>query len=285
MVVAVTFSFVHAVHASPLRVALAFEQEHELYRSFEAALHQAFESRTDINLLPNAAGVREADVIIAVGAKAAERYIDSPRPVLNVLVSRAWVDSVGKPDKRQISGIYFDQPIDRQLALLHAALPQARSVGVLVSADSAALQSLRRLSDETRISLHVQQSRMPDRLFGDLSALLGVSDALLVLPDAAIYRSDTIRNILLETYRQRVPMIGLSQHYVRAGALCAVYSTPLQIANQTARAVAQFAKTGKLPDYQYPQEFEVAVNTQVARSLGLTIKSAEQLRTEIGGGP
>ena len=195
------------------------------------------------------------------------------------------MDSVGKPDKRQISGIYFDQPIDRQLALLHAALPQARSVGVLVSADSAALQSLRRLSDETRISLHVQQSRMPDRLFGDLSALLGVSDALLVLPDAAIYRSDTIRNILLETYRQRVPMIGLSQHYVRAGALCAVYSTPLQIANQTARAVAQFAKTGKLPDYQYPQEFEVAVNTQVARSLGLTIKSAEQLRTEIGGGP
>jgi hypothetical protein len=64
-----------------------------------------------------------------------------------------------------------------------------------------------------------------------------------------------------------------------------VYSTPVQIANQAAKVVTQFSDTRKLPDYQYPQEFEVAVNTQVARSLGLTIKSAEQLRMEIGERP
>jgi hypothetical protein len=59
----------------------------------------------------------------------------------------------------------------------------------------------------------------------------------------------------------------------------------MQIADQAARIVSQFARTRKLPDYQYPQEFEVAVNTQVARSLGLTIISAERLRNEIGERP
>jgi len=156
---------------------------------------------------------------------------------------------------------------------------------VLISDETSELASAKQLSSAFGFRLHIQTVSTPDQLASGLSALLADSDVLLVLPDAEIYRSDTIRNILLETYRQQVPMIGLSQNYVRAGALCAVYSTPMQIADQAARIVSQFARTGKLPDYQYPQEFEVAVNTQVARSLGLTIKSAEQLRNEIGGRP
>jgi ABC-type uncharacterized transport system substrate-binding protein len=156
---------------------------------------------------------------------------------------------------------------------------------VLISGETPELVSVKQLSSDLGFSLNIQAVPSQNQLAGSLSALLAVSDVLLVLPDADIYRSDTIRNILLETYRQHVPMIGLSQNYVRAGALCAVYSTPVQIANQAAKVVTQFSDTRKLPDYQYPQEFEVAVNTQVARSLGLTIKSAEQLRMEIGERP
>ena len=114
-----------------------------------------------------------------------------------------------------------------------------------------------------------------------LSDLLDESEVLFVLPDATVYNSDTIRNILLETYRKQVPMVGLSPGYVRAGALCAVYSTPQQIAKQAADAIEQFATSGKLPASQYPTDFDVSVNTQVARSLGLVIKDAEKLRTEI----
>jgi hypothetical protein len=46
--------------------------------------------------------------------------------------------------------------------------------------------------------------------------------------------------------------------------------------------IEQYAETGKLSAAQYPNEFEVSVNMQVARSLDLHIKDADKLRREIG---
>jgi len=263
---------------------LALSEEREIYLAFESSLRNSLDSRQDVQILPSGA-VAQAELIVAIGAKAADSFSSSSIPVLNVMVSRAGLEKYGRDSSSRSSGIYMDQPMERRFSLLRAALPHTKSVGVLISSETPELASVKQLSSESGLGLHIQTVSTADRLAGSLSVLLADSDVLLVLPDAEIYRSDTIRNILLKTYRQHVPMIGLSQNYVRAGALCAVYSTPLQIANQAAQIVTQFARTRKLPDYQYPQEFEVAVNTQVARSLGLTIKSAEQLRTEIGEGP
>lgn len=156
-------------------------------------------------------------------------------------------------------------------------------MGVLYSGRPPELELLQQLSSSAKLRLIHREVPEPSRLAADLSLLLQNSDVLLVLPDAAIYRPDTIRNILLETYRQRVPMIGLSPHYVRAGALSAVYSTPEQIARQAVRMLGIYAATGRMPKSQYPDDFEVAVNTRVAHSLGLNIKNAEQLRASIRG--
>jgi ABC-type uncharacterized transport system substrate-binding protein len=104
---------------------------------------------------------------------------------------------------------------------------------------------------------------------------------LLALPDSAVYNDSTIRNILLATYHRGIPLIGYSSGYVKAGALCAVYSTPEQIAAQAAQLIFKFKDTHKLPAPQYPQEFEVTVNPQVADSLGLQIKNATALHDEI----
>ena len=42
-----------------------------------------------------------------------------------------------------------------------------------------------------------------------------------------------MRNILLTSYRRGVPLVGLSQAYVNAGALAAIFSTTEQLAEQT----------------------------------------------------
>lgn len=274
----------HTAQAAPLKVTLALSEDRESYLAFESALRDSLDSRQEIQLLPSGAAT-QAELIVAIGAKAAGNFSSSSLPVLNVMVSRAGLEQIKRDSSNRSSGIYMDQPISRRFSLLRAALPQTKSIGVLVSSETPELAAVKQQASAAGFSLHIQAVPTPDQLAGSLSSLLAESEVLLVLPDAEIYRSDTIRNILLETYRQHVPMIGLSQNYVRAGALCAVYSTPQQIADQAARVVSRFAKSRKLPDYQYPEEFEVAVNTQVAHSLGLTIKSAEQLRAEIGERP
>jgi len=73
-------------------------------------------------------------------------------------------------------------------------------------------------------------------------------------------------------------LVGISQAYVKAGALCAIYSTPNQIAIQAVEAIRLFSESGKLPSSQYPKEFEVSVNKQVARSLDIRMEDADRLR-------
>jgi ABC-type uncharacterized transport system substrate-binding protein len=118
-----------------------------------------------------------------------------------------------------------------------------------------------------------------------LQSLLLSSDVLLAIPDAEIYNASTIRNILLTTYRNKVPLVGFSPGYVKAGALCAVYSTPQQIAEQSAHMIKAFVDAHALPAAQYAKQFEVSINEQVARSLGLNIKSAAEVSLEIGAVP
>jgi len=79
----------------------------------------------------------------------------------------------------------------------------------------------------------------------------------------------------------KIPLIGLSQSYVNAGAIAAIFSTPDQMAKQTAMTALQFIKSGKLPSSQYPSEFSIAENLQVAKSLGIELPAPESIRGQM----
>ena len=104
---------------------------------------------------------------------------------------------------------------------------------------------------------------------------------LLTIPDATIYNALSMRNVLLTTYHFKVPVIGISPAYVRAGALCAVYSSPAQIAVQAAKIATRFSENGVLPQSQFPIDFNVSINLQVARSLGIQLQEDTVIVKEI----
>jgi putative tryptophan/tyrosine transport system substrate-binding protein len=119
-------------------------------------------------------------------------------------------------------------------------------------------------------------------MFDALQKVLKRSDLLLALPEPAIYNSSTLRNILLSTYHARIPLIGFSSAHVKAGAICAVFSTPEQLASQTGTVVLNFIATSILPPEQYPKFFEIAVNERVAKSLAIGIKKPDELASRMG---
>lgn len=275
-----SFSLYHA-QAAPLRIAVVLSEGSGAYQEFFSQLKTNVSSKYALNVFAVGEPVRDVDLVIAVGMKAATALASTALPVLNVFVPRAGFEALPNSYSSKHTAIFMDQPMERQLELLVSVLPGATEIGVLYAAPPAELGALKRLLAGRRMVLHERAVDQTHPLASALSALLGSSEVLFVLPDMAVYNSETIRNILLETYRRQVPMIGISQSYVRAGALCAVYSTPQQFAQQTIQAMEQFAASGKLPSNQYSVDFDVSVNTQVARSLGLNIKDAEQLRTSI----
>lgn len=100
------------------------------------------------------------------------------------------------------------------------------------------------------------------------------ADALLAMPDSGVYNTDTIRNILLSTYRHKQGVIGFSADMVKAGALATTYSEIEDIDVQVAELAHAFASSGRLPAPQFPRYFRSIVNDGVARSLDLEVSGA-----------
>ncbi|HEY8907987.1 MAG TPA: ABC transporter substrate binding protein [Rhodoferax sp.] len=227
-------------------------------------------------------------IFVALGSAATQALVagNAQAPVLSVLIPRRSFEHILRSSGRSISArlgvIYLDQPLTRQLALIRLALPQARRLGVLSGPESSdKVTELKTLASTYGLELHQAVVTQPDDFSTALPRLLDGVDVLLALADPKVFNSSTIQNILLASFHERVPLVAFSPAYVRAGAVLAVYSTPLQAGNQAADVVLGVLRDQALPDHAIePNDFDVGVNVNVVRSLGLSL-DAEQLRTSL----
>nr|WP_315478344.1 ABC transporter substrate binding protein [uncultured Rhodoferax sp.] len=244
--------------------------------------------RTDIALLyvpeltPGELGATQgAKVWITLGSDALARALarEGRPPVVSALIPRLGFERLLResPGKTAapVVAVYLDQPFGRQLDLMHQALPDVKRVGVLWGQESLLQQANLQAAAQARgVELVAGVVPTSTSLFAGLKTVLDGADVLLAVADPQVYNGATISNILLATYRARVPMVAFSPAYVKAGAMLAVYSTPRQIGVQAGALARTVLQGGAVPASQYPLEFSVAVNEHVARSLGMALDEA-----------
>lgn len=227
-------------------------------------------------------------IFVALGSEATQLLVAAGTqiPVLSALIPRSSFERIlrshGKLVSARLSAIYLDQPLARQLALVRLAFPQARRLGVLWGAESAdRATGLKALVAASGLELQEATVTQAQDLPLALAQVLAGSDVLLALADPAIYNSATIQNILMSSFRARIPLVAFSPAYVRAGAVLAVYTTPTQAAYQAAEVALGVLRGKPLPDRALePNDFEVGVNAHVARALDLS-PDAQALRSAL----
>ena len=202
-----------------------------------------------------------------------------PPPLLAVLVPQKAFSQIAEPWRLSaglLSAAFIDQPAPRQLELARLAIPSLRKLGILFGPSSQSLEGeFRAAAREMGIELRTSKVEI-DRLPAALQSVLPDVGALLAIADPSVYNSETAAYILDGAYRQRVPLIGFSPAYARAGALVSLYSTPKQIGRRGGEMLLQALSQGQLPPPLPPREFEISVNHDVARSLGIPL-SEDQL--------
>ena len=229
-------------------------------------------------------------LLVSVGSPAfvglADAYVSgriSRVPVVATLLPRSVFEAQRRRINVPATGVVLDQPAARQLALLRYAFPHLRRVGVLLGPDSQQFQSgLEKAAIEQGMQLNVYRVDGESGLYPALQRVLDENDVLLAVPDAAVYNGGSIQNVLLASYRQKVPLMGFSPAYVKAGAMLALYSSSGQIGSQTVRVVRSALAGVALQPIQSPTEFVVSVNANVARSLGFRL-SEDALRIQLQG--
>lgn len=225
------------------------------------------------------------DLVVAVGGSALRTLVQSEVsvPVLSTLVPKSAFEAmIPAGDARRWSAIHIDQPFSRQIALVRLALPEAKRLGVLADADAPArLLPLKEALAGTPLQMVSALFTSESTLFSSLSRVLEQSDLFLALPDPRVHNAGTVRNLLLTSFRARVPVVGFSAAYVRAGAVMALYSTPEQLARQATDVIVGWTRERAWPVPRYPRHFTVSVNPHVARSLGLRLEDADVLRDRL----
>jgi len=231
--------------------------------------------------------LKKYSLLIAVGSQTTKTLLETniSTPILSALIPRHISKSLQTrfPHKNNWSRILIDQPLDRQFNLITALLGPNKKSGILLGPYTKDLtKSLQRNSIKTSQQINIEEIKNTDELTSSLKALSNKSNVLLTLPDPIIYNKSTIRGILLLAYRNKLPIIGFSQAYVKAGAIAAVYSQPEQISNQISNITRLFFINKKFDQKEYyPNEFSVAVNKKIARSLGIKLATTKAITQEI----
>jgi ABC-type uncharacterized transport system substrate-binding protein len=222
-------------------------------------------------------------VLVALGSQATAALVEEKLsvPILAALIPRQSFERIlrqsGRKVSPQLTAIYLDQPLMRQMALIRAALPRAKRLGVLWGPESkGSAPQLRALAESSGLQL-VEAEFKPDGAgFPDMRQVLSASDVFLALADPLVFNSTSIQNLLLSTFRANVPMVAFSPAYVRAGAWLSLQVTPNQVGQQLSPLVQGVLQGGGLPDHALEStDFEVSVNEHVGRSLSLKADAAE----------
>ena len=170
-----------------------------------------------------------------------------------------------------ITAVYAEPSPLTQLRLISLLYKKPVTTAVILSEKTAySAPLLQRAASLTGIPLMVESLDTIANLNRVLNRLSDVS-AILITPDSTVFNSESLRNILLTTYRNNQAVIGFSSALVKAGVLATTSSEIEDVVAQIAEVIEDYESTGKLPEPQFPKYFSTHVNYDVARSLNLVV--------------
>jgi len=198
---------------------------------------------------------------------------------LSRLEARRWLKGQQLPN---ISVLWNDPPLERQLNLLHQVLPHARRVGVLYDAESQyLLDELRAAAAPLELEIVAREWPNP-RDSRPLLELLDASDALLGFDAPSLFNPLTAKSLLLTSYARQRALIGPNASFVRAGSLSSTFSDQDDWLSSLDELLDQ--PPASWPKTFYPSHFKVLSNPQVARALGIALDADADLAKRLAAG-
>lgn len=207
-------------------------------------------------------------------------------PIISTFTSfKAFHSIVDKNPVRAgtISAVYADPSPVQQFQLINLIYGKPVKVGVILSADNPHIENvLRRSVTSRQADVHYETLAPGEDISRVLTRLADVQ-ALLATPDSDVYNAETIRSILVSTYRRNQAVIGFSATIVKAGALASTISDIEDTVAQIYNIVIDYETTGRLSEPQFPKYFNSVVNEDVARSLNIVISDQVPLFSRKSG--
>ena len=216
-----------------------------------------------------------ARLVVTLGSAATQAAVRqvSHLPILATMIMSA-TDIQSAPNA---TAVLLDFPLDMQLQWLRRIVPGAGTVGILFSPqeNQAKVTAAIRLVKDTGLKLMPQAVDSPRALPDALDNISRTVDVLWGISDSMVMTPQTAEPILLSTLRNKIPLIGLSTSWVKAGALYALdrdyVDIGLQCGEVAGRVLGGTAPGSLTP--MPPRKVTYAVNLKTAGVIDLELPS------------
>lgn len=215
----------------------------------------------------------QIDLVLSVGTEAtlqaAQTIVDIPTVFTMVLDPANLVNL--RPD---LAGAAINIPVKLQFTMLSQILPSVKTLGVLYDPqwNTEFIEESRLFAQGIGFQIQAIPVRSAKEISNALAQLSTSADALWGITDKTVYTSQTASFIIKDTaIKYKLPFIGLSESYVKAGALYAISIDPREIGRQSAGIASQIL-SGVYPAQRVtlPENIRLAVNLRTAKLLGIS---------------
>ena len=226
------------------------------------------------------------DIIITLGTKAAElsNEIKKDAPLIHSYITEFQLNHHGREGRHY--SVLLDQPFERYLRFIQLLLP-VNKVGIIKTENNKfSSRTIQRAEKSTGLKVDQYIFNPEDNPITRVRNILQTDDVLLSLPEPAIYNHQTLKGILLSSYRLNKPVVSYSPAHVKSGALAAIYISPVQIGEQIADTLNQLLSGSLEKQNQefYAQGFQIKINRQVAYSLQIALPSDQSIMQQLQSG-
>jgi putative ABC transport system substrate-binding protein len=224
--------------------------------------------------------VKRPDLVLAIGTPAAmlmqKNIKDIPivfSQVLNPVASNL-VTSMNSSGSN-LSGSSMDISYKTQFKKMKETLPNLKNIGVLYNPteNEATIRKAINAASSLGIKLIPVQVRDEKLVPKALLDTFPDIDALWAVADSTVFSKDSIRYILEQTIKNNKPFMGLSEHFVKAGALIALSCDYYDIGRQSGEVALKIFK-GKKPA-------NIPITTPGKIKLFLNLRTADYLKLRI----
>jgi putative ABC transport system substrate-binding protein len=214
-------------------------------------------------------------LLIAVGNNALEIAQEfGNAPIIATMLVRA--DLTATRPTPPVGAVVLDLPFRDVLAGFALAFPGRSRAGMIrgPGSSTAPAAGLIAQAQAAGITLRVVDCLLPDKLIQSLRSLREGVDFVWCPPDGSLFNGTTIRPVILASLESRLPLVGFSAGFVRAGGAAAIYPDYFEVGVQTGE-MARRALAGINSQTEGPRKTHVAANPRVARLLGLKLPHYE----------
>jgi len=231
--------------------------------------------KPQLDSLAKTLAAKHPRVVIAVGAEAvaAVTASRSNAPVVStmILLSDSWKAETDKAPSTVVGEVYLDFSVGGVCREWKQLVPGKTRLGVIRNPlkngpSNAAIEAQ---ASSAGCSVRIVDCARPEDLLTAFLSLRNNADFVWAMPDSALYTSATVKPLLMASLDQRLPLVGFSESFARAGATMGLYPDFPDVGRQTAELARKWLAGEPFQAAQVPRTARVAFNHRVARLMGL----------------